>query len=105
MLREDLPDRFDYLFEPLEADEAAGNSDVDSAKATAQREDNNPWFRRSVLAGVVLATVGLTAATVIVRLQPAQPAQPIVIPSETMPPSTTAPAVPVAPATVDTTAV
>jgi hypothetical protein len=29
-LREDLPGRFDYLFEPLEADESAGDGHDDS---------------------------------------------------------------------------
>jgi hypothetical protein len=111
MLADDLPGRFDYLFEPLETDESAGNGDDDRSQATAQPEDNDRWSRRLVLAGVVLATLGVAAATVIVLLQPAQPAQPIVTPSDSTPPSTTAttavtaPPVPVAPATVDTTAV
>jgi hypothetical protein len=91
MLADDLPGRFDYLFEPLEVDELAGNGDVDSRQVTAQPEDNNPWIRRLVLAGVVLATLGLAAATVMVLLQPAQPAQePVTIasePREPMPPS------------------
>ena len=118
MLGEDLSGRFDYLFEPLEVDESAGNGDGVAPRALAEPENGNRWSSRIVLAGVVLATLAAATATAIVLMQPAQPAQQIVIPNDPTPPSTTAPEatspamatttappVPVLPATVSTSAV
>jgi hypothetical protein len=115
MLGEDLSGRFDYLFEPLEVDESAGNGDGVAPRARAEPGNGTPWSNRIVLAGVVLATLAAAAATAIVLMQPAQPAQQVVIPNDTAPPSTTAatappmmtttaPAVPVLPATVSASA-
>jgi hypothetical protein len=118
MLREDLSGRFDYLFEPLEVDESAGNGDDAAPQAFAQPRDDNRWSRRIVLAGVVLATLAAAAATAVVLLQPARPAQQIVTPTDRTPlstavptaispamPSTPAEPVPVLPATVSTSVV
>jgi cytoskeletal protein RodZ len=123
MLGEDLSGRFDYLFEPLDVDESAGDGDDDAApRALEQPEDENRWSRRLVFAGVVLATMVAATATAIVLLQPAQPAQLTVTSSDSPPPSTTvSPAVspamstamptttdqpvPVLPATVSTSAI
>jgi len=118
MLGEDLSGRFDYLFEPLEVDESADDGDDVAPRALAEPENSNRWSNRVVLAGVVLATLAAAAATAIVLMQPAQPAQHIVIPKDSAPPSTTpsaatspptptttAPPVPVLPATVSTSAV
>src|SRR5436189_5046957 len=57
MLGEDLSGRFDYLFEPLDVVESAGNGDVVAPRAPAQSNDDNRWSRRIVLAGAVLATI------------------------------------------------
>jgi hypothetical protein len=117
MLREDTSGRFDYLFEPLDVVESAGNGGSDAAAPVLTQPDNqNRWSNRIVLAGVVLATMAAATATAIALLQPAQPAQPTVIPTDATPasspvstamstamPTTTAQPVPVAPATVSTT--
>jgi hypothetical protein len=71
MLGEDLSGRFDYLFEPLEVDESAGNGDDVAPRTPEQPDDGNRWSRRIVLTGVVLATMAVAGATVIVLLQPA----------------------------------
>jgi hypothetical protein len=118
MLGEDLSGRFDYLFEPLEVDESAGDGDDVATRALAEPENSSRWSNRLVLAGVVLATLAAAAATAIVLLQPAKPAHQTVIPKDYAPPSTAAPAltsppmatttaapVPVLPATVSTSAV
>ena len=119
MLGEDLSGRFDYLFEPLEVDESAGNGDDMTAGAPEHDDgDDGRWSRRIVLIGVVLATIAVAVATVIVLLQPAQRTQLVVTPSDSRPPSTTmspaisrsmptstAQPVPVIPATVSTSAV
>jgi cytoskeletal protein RodZ len=115
MLREDTSGRFDYLFEPLDVVESAGDGDSDTNEAAppvpAQPDNQNRWSNRIVLAGVVLATMAAATATAIALLQPAQPAQPTVIPTDATPASspasiaisTTAQPVPVSPATVSTT--
>jgi cytoskeletal protein RodZ len=82
MLGEDLSGRFDYLFEPLDVDESAGNGDDATPQLPEQSEDDNRWSRRIVLTGVVLATLAVAAATVMLLLQPAQRAPLIVIPSD-----------------------
>ncbi|PXX11296.1 hypothetical protein C8E89_103385 [Mycolicibacterium moriokaense] len=126
MLGEDLSGRFDYLFEPLDVDESAGNGDDADPHVPEQSDDDNRWFRRIVLTGVVLATLAVAAATVILLLQPAQPSQLTVTPidatSSSAPvstaisptaspalsismPTTTAQPVPVLPATVSAPAV
>ena len=89
MLREDLSGRFDYLFEPLDVDESAGDGDDVLPLAPEQSADENRWSRRAVLTGVVLATLTVAAATVILLLQPAQPTQLIVTPLDASTPSTT----------------
>jgi hypothetical protein len=89
MLGEDLSGRFDYLFEPLDVDESAGDGDDVLPLAPEQPADENRWSRRVVLTGVVLATLAIAAATVIVLLHPAQPTQPIVTPLDATTPSTT----------------
>jgi hypothetical protein len=89
MLGEDLSGRFDYLFEPLDVDESAGDGDDVLPLATDQPADENRWSRRIVFTGVVLATLAVAAATVIVLLQPAQPTQLIVTPVDATTPSTT----------------
>jgi hypothetical protein len=71
MLGEDLSGRFDYLFEPLEVDESAGNGEDVTPGAPEQDDDDGRWSRRIVLIGVVLATMAVAVATVIVLLQPA----------------------------------
>jgi hypothetical protein len=112
MLREDFPDRFDYLYEPLEVDETPAAPEL-----TAQPADDSRWSRRIVLTGVVLATLAAAAATAAVMLQPAAPSQDLVVPADATPlsastapstsmvaPAVTEPDVPVAPATVSTPA-
>jgi hypothetical protein len=120
MLREDTSGRFDYLFEPLDVVESAGDGDIDANDAAppvpAQPDNQNRWSNRIVLAGVVLATIAAATAPAIALLQPAQPAQPTVIPTDATPasspvstaistvmPTATAQPVPVSPATVSTT--
>jgi hypothetical protein len=100
MLREDLSGRFDYLFEPLEIEESAGDGGDDAATdVLAQPGDDARWSRRIVLTGVVLATLAAAAATAVVMLQPAQQGQPIIAPTDATPLSTpvataTSPAMP-----------
>ena len=65
MLAEDLSGRFDYLFEPLDVDESAGNGADVALVAPEQDGDDNRWSRRIVLTGVVLATMAVAAATVL----------------------------------------
>ena len=89
MLGEDLSGRFDYLFEPLDVDESAGDGDDVLPLAPEQPADENRWSRRAVLTGVVLATLTVAAATVILLLPPAQPTQLIVTPLDASTPSTT----------------
>ncbi|HEX2400864.1 MAG TPA: hypothetical protein VHJ79_12915 [Mycobacterium sp.] len=115
MLRGELPSRFDYLFEPLEADEPDGNGGDAPPEILLRPEEDNRWSNRMVLAGVVLATLAAAAAMAIVLLQRARPADQIVTPSDatspatatsppmstSMPTTTTAP-VPVLPATLST---
>jgi hypothetical protein len=124
MLGEDTSGRFDYLFEPLDVVESAGDGGSDTNEAAppvpAQPDNQNRWSNRIVLAGLVLATMAAATATAIALLQPAQPAQPTVIPTDATPasspasspasiaistvmPTTTAQPVPVSPATVGTT--
>ena len=91
MLGEDLSGRFDYLFEPLESDESAGNGNDVTPGAPDRVADDGPWSRRIVLIGVVLATIAAAVATVVVLLQPAHHTQVIVTPSDSTPPSTTVP--------------
>jgi hypothetical protein len=118
MLGEDLSGRFDYLFEPLNVEESAGDGDDVSPQSPAEPENRNRGSSRIALAGVVLATLVGAAAAIIVLLQPAQPAPQILIPGNSAQPSTTvsaatsppmatttAPPVPVPPATVSTPAV
>jgi hypothetical protein len=89
MLGEDISGRFDYLFEPLDVDESAGDGDDVLPLAPEQPDDDKPWSRRVVLTGVVLATLAVAAATVILLLQPAQPTERIVTPRDASTPSTT----------------
>jgi hypothetical protein len=112
MRGEDVSGRFDYLFEPLEVDESAGDGDEIAPRTLAEPDDRGRWSSRMVLAGVVLATLAAAAGTAIVLLQPAQPAREIIIPSGSTPPvastpapTTTAETVPVLPATVSAPAV
>jgi hypothetical protein len=88
MLGEDLSGRFDYLFEPLDVDESAGNGDDVTYQLPEQRDDDSRWSRRIVLTLVVLATLVVAAATVILLLQPAQRTQLIVTPIDATTPST-----------------
>jgi hypothetical protein len=99
MLREDLSGRFDYLFEPLDADKTAGDGRNEDPEPSAVDEDEGRWSRRIVLAGIVLATLAAAAATVVALLQPAQPAPQVVTPTDATPSSTpmstaTSPAMP-----------
>jgi hypothetical protein len=91
MLGEDLSGRFDYLFEPLESDESAGNGNDVTPGAPDRVADDGPWSRRIVLIGVVLATIAAAVATVVVLLQPAHHTQVIITPRDSTPPSTTVP--------------
>jgi hypothetical protein len=102
MLGEDLSGRFDYLFEPLEVDESAGDGDDLAPRALAEPENSNRWSSRMTLAGVVLATLAAAAATAIALMQPAETAPQVVIPGDSAPPSTTVS--PVASTPVPTTA-
>jgi hypothetical protein len=117
MLGEDVSGRFDYLFEPLEVNESAGNGDNVAPRTITEPENGNRWSNRIVLAGIVVATLAAATVTAIVLMQPVQPAQQSVIPRDSAPPSTTAPAatsppmpsttappVPVLPATAGTSA-
>ena len=88
MLREDLPGRFDYLFEPLDVAESAGDGDENALRALAQPDDDSRWSNWVVLAGVVLATIAAAAATAVALLQPAQPAQQTFTPTDATPAST-----------------
>jgi hypothetical protein len=45
MLGEDLSGRFDYLFEPLDVDEPAGDGDDVPPLAPEQPADENRWSR------------------------------------------------------------
>jgi len=114
MLGEDLSGRFDYLFEPLEVDESAGDGDEVAPRELEQPDDENRWSRRLVFTGVLLATMAAAVATAIVLLPPAQRAEPIVTPSDSTAPSTTMTTamptttvqpVPVSPATVSPPAI
>jgi len=118
MLREDPSGRFDYLFEPLDVDESAGNGDDAVTQALEQPADENRWSRRIILTGVVLATLAVAVETVVVLLQPTRQAQLVFTPSDSTPPSATVPTVmstamptttaqpvPVLPTTVSTPAI
>src|ERR1700722_15696864 len=122
MLGEDIPGRFDYLFEPLDVVESAGDGDDTAPLALAQPDNQNRWSNRIVLAGVVLATMAATTAAVVALLQPAQPAQQTINPTDATPvspttstmmstvmstvmPTTTAAPAPVSVATVSTSAI
>src|ERR1700724_3424146 len=89
MLREDLPGRFDYLFEPLDVAESAGDGDENALRALAQPNNDSRWSNWVVLSGVVLATIAAAAATAVALLQPAQPAQHTFTPTDATPASTT----------------
>jgi hypothetical protein len=86
MLGENLSGRFDYLFEPLDVDESAGNGDDAASQASEKTDDENRWSRRIVLTGVVLATLAVAAATALVLLRPAQL---VFTPTDATSPSTT----------------
>jgi hypothetical protein len=88
MLGEHPSGRFDYLFEPLDVDESAGNGDDVTHQLPEQPDDDSRWSRRIVLTGIVLATLAVAAATVIFLLQPAQRTQLIVTPIDASTPST-----------------
>jgi hypothetical protein len=90
MSREDISGRFDYLFEPLDVVEPAGDDDDAEPQALAQPDNQNRWSNRIVLAGAVLATMAAATATAIALLQPAQPAQQTVIPTDATPMFSTA---------------
>ena len=85
---EDISGRFDYLFEPLDGVESAGDDDT-APLALAQPDNQNRSSNRIVLAGVVLATIAATTAAVVALLQPAQPAQQTIIPTDATPVSPT----------------
>jgi hypothetical protein len=113
MLGEDLSGRFDYLFEPLEVDDSAGDGNNVAPQSLAEPENRTRWPSRLVLAGLAIATMAAAAATAIALLRPAQPDPQILIPGNDTPLSTTAstpvpptPAepVPVLPATAGTSA-
>jgi hypothetical protein len=100
MLRDDLSSRFDYLFEPLEVDESAGEGHDAKLRTLAEPDDDNRWSRRIVQTGVVLATLAAAAAsadqtstaapTVRARPPPVQPPSTVADePPSTMPPPTT----------------
>src|ERR1700737_5004387 len=89
MLREDLPGRFDYLFEQLDVAESAGDGDENALRALAQPNDDSRRSNWVVLAGVVLATIAARAAAPVARLQPAQPAQHTFTPTDATPAPTT----------------
>ncbi len=89
MLGEDLSGRFDYLFEPLNVDESAGDGDDVAPQAHAEPETRNRWSSRLVLAGVALATLAAGTATAIALVQPAEPEPQRLIPGNDAPLSTT----------------
>ncbi|WP_041312219.1 hypothetical protein [Mycobacterium sp. JS623] len=122
MPRGDLSGRFDYLFEPLEVDDSAGDGHDEGPDAPAADAGEGRWSRRIVLTGVVVATLVAAITTAVVLLQPAQPAPQIITPTDattsptTMPMPTssampaplltvTEPPVPVLPATISTSVV
>jgi hypothetical protein len=120
MLGEDIPGRFDYLFEPLDVAESAGDGDDTAplALAPARPDNQNRWSNGILLAGIVLATMAATTAAVVALLQPAQPAQQTIIPTDATPvapttstvvatvmPTMTAAPAPVSGATVSTSAI
>ena len=75
---EDLAHRFDYLFEPIDVDDAAVSSDDDPARTGVNPGADDEWSvaRPSslVLAAMVLATSAAATATAIVLLQRPDPA-------------------------------
>ncbi|HVQ50783.1 MAG TPA: hypothetical protein VMS92_12130 [Mycobacterium sp.] len=88
MLGEDLSRRFDYLFEPLDVDESAGNGDDVTHQVPEHPDDDSRWSRRIVVTGIVLATLAVAAATVLLLLQPVERTQLIVTPIDATSPST-----------------
>jgi hypothetical protein len=93
------PDRrFDYLFEPLESDEA--NTDADSIPATESDADNrrSRTTLRIGIAAVIGATIAAVIATVMLLMRQPAPSDMINVPVNTstttsVPPTITTPAV------------
>jgi hypothetical protein len=99
MLGQQDPDRrFDYLFEPLESDEA--NSDADSIPATESDADNrrSRTTLRIGIAAVICATIAAVIATVMLLVRQPERSNIINVPVSTstptsVPPTITTPAV------------
>jgi hypothetical protein len=105
MVGQQDPDRrFDYLFEPLESDEA--NTDADSIPAT-ESDAGNRRSRRAIrigIAAIICATVAATVATVMLLLRQPEPSDTTVIPVVTPTPTSVPPTI-TTPAVFDTTPV
>ena len=92
---EDLAHRFDYLFEPIDVDDADVSSTDDGDRteviATADDEPSVAGPNRLVLAGIVLATLAAATATAIVLLQRPAPANRFGTPANSTPTLSTTP--------------
>jgi hypothetical protein len=98
----DDPDRrFDYLFEPLESEEA--NTDADSIPATESNADNrrSRTAVRIGIAAVICATIATVIATVMLLLRQPERSDIINIPVSTTP--TSAPPIITTPAVLEAT--
>ena len=109
MPREDsLSSRFDYLFEPLDVEEATDAGTDDEAAANGAAREASPSRGpgapvRVGFAAFVLGALGAVAVIAVLLLQrPSGPADPVEVPLEQTPLSTVA-EVPAAPAPSDTT--
>ena len=106
MPREDsLSSRFDYLFEPLDDDESTDGV-IDAESASGEAADRTPTSRsgapvRMAFAGFVLATLGVAAVIAALLLhRPNEPTDPVEVPLEPAPLSTTVADIPTQAATV-----
>jgi hypothetical protein len=103
---EDLAHRFDYLFEPIDVDDAdvSSEDDGDRTVVTPGADDEPSVARpnRLVLAGIVLATVAAATATAVVLLQRPEPANRFGTPVNSTPtePAGTSQPIAVSPVTV-----
>jgi hypothetical protein len=74
MPREDsLSSRFDYLFEPLDAEKTVDDTDIDEGSATAASDNDDPRQSaapvRMAFAAFILATLGAVAGVAMLLLQ------------------------------------
>jgi hypothetical protein len=101
------PDRrFDYLFEPLESDEANTDADRVGAPATELPDADNRRSRIAIrigIAAVICATIAATVATVMLLLRQPEPSDIINIPVSTSKPTSAAPPTITTPAVLEAT--